>query len=292
MIVCKIGVFFDRNALRSFRQVSVHILIAIGLATIAHFMIGNRLGISRDNFVAIMSSIAAASGALLAVSLAFAIFMGRYIADWRERLIDRLRHDREEMRSQMRNSAKHHPEISRRLVDLYMVAAQYIPGQQIDKEKIYEADKTFSAWAVEQAKKNNKKFDFGNIDTYDSFEKHLFDASLCGTEIRQDLILLHVAEVNGRSLATYPPLITTWAVILAIALAMAVSFGNGTTETSLNPSLLIFPAYLFAWATLALLIDIRASMSTLRIQEIGYEKAMAELAERLNPVKSSTSNKM
>lgn len=272
--------FLDKYALRSFKQILIHICVSVGLATLFYFLLSDRVTVSSNNFVTIMSSIAAASGALLAISLAFATFMGRYVTDWRERLFERLRQEREVLRSQMKISAQHYPEISKRLTELYIMAALYIPGQEIDTNEVYKADKIFHDWAKEHASQTKRKFDFGNLDTYDSFEKLLFDAHLCSNEVRQSLIELHVAEVSGRSLATYPSLITTWAIILIFSVVSAIIGGTGIIYANLNISLLVIPAYLFLFAIPALVLDFKASMSIMRILETGYEKAMLELVNK------------
>ena len=121
----------DQCALRSYQQLLVHCFIAIALAVLLYFLIGNKVNISSSDFVTIMPSIAAASGVLLAISLAFATFVSRYVSDWRERSIDRLQRQREKLAAQMELSAQHHPDISRKLVNLYLLSAFYIPGQPL-----------------------------------------------------------------------------------------------------------------------------------------------------------------
>ena len=272
--------FLEKYALRSFKQVLMHTCTAVGLALLIYFLLSDKVYISNSNFVTIMSSVTAASGVLLAVSLAFATFMGRYMTDWRERLIERLRQGREKLELQMKISAQHHPEISRRLTELYIMAAHYIPGQAINKDEVFEADKIFHSWAKKHAEKSTKKFDFGDLGTYDSFEKHIFDAHLRSTAVRQTLTELHVAEVSGRSLATFPPLLTTWAIILIFALVSAIIGSTGIIYESLNIPIIIIPAYLVLLAIFALIKDVGASLSIMRVLETGYEKAMEELVSK------------
>lgn len=275
-----ISIFVSKYALRSFKQVLIHAFIAIVLAILFHLLASNIIKISGNDFVPIMSSLAAACGALLAVSIAFYTFMGRYMTDWRDRVYERFRQEREELKSQIKMSAKHHSEISRRLVNLYYLAATYQLGQVIDKDKVYEADKVFHDWTKDYASQTKRKFDFGDLDTYDSFEKHLFDAHLCSTAVRQSLIDLHVAEISGRPLTTFSPLVTTWVVILIFSLVSAIIGGTGIIYETFNISILIVPTYLLPFAILALILDFTAFMSTMRIHEIGYEKGVLELMEK------------
>ncbi|MGB2815467.1 MAG: hypothetical protein WBC75_10355, partial [Dehalococcoidales bacterium] len=114
----RIPIFISQFVISSFKRALIYTLIAIMLSLLFYFLAGNIIKISSNNFVAIMSSTSAASGALLAVSIAFYTFLGRYMADWRDRLYERFIKERDELKSQIQISAKHHPEISRRLVDL------------------------------------------------------------------------------------------------------------------------------------------------------------------------------
>lgn len=265
----------DQIALRSFRQVLIHVCVAVGLAILFYFWVGGTITISGNNFVTIMSSIAAASGALLAVSLAFATFMSRFMTDSRERLIERLQRQQEKLALQMKKSAQSYPEISRRLTNLYLMAAFYIPGQPIDTNEVRKASKIFHDWANKQIQKSSKKIDFANPNQYDSFEKHLFNASLCSNEIGYTLTELGLAELSSRTLATHPPLITAWAMILIYALVFAIVGGTGFFIDNLNVSILIIPTYLALLAILALILDFKASIIHIRAREIGYEMAMS-----------------
>ena len=276
----RISIFVSKYALRSFKQVLTHAIIAIVLALLFYFLASNTIKISGNAFVAIMTSITAASGALLAVSLVFATFMGRYVTDWRDRIFERFGRERDELRSQIKSSAKNHPEISRRLVNLYILATQYIRGQVINEDEVYEADKIFHYWAKEKAERSKNKIDLGDLSTYDSFEKHLFDAHLCSTAVRQSLIELRVAEISGRALPTFPSLITTWALILIFSLVSAITGGTGILYENFNISILIVPAYLLLFSILALILDFTAFMSTMRILEIGYEKGVLDLVKK------------
>lgn len=81
----------QRYAIRTFRQLLVHSLVAILLSILLGFVLGNYIAVSVNNFVAIISSTSAASSVLLAVSLALATFFARHVTDWRDRLIHKLR---------------------------------------------------------------------------------------------------------------------------------------------------------------------------------------------------------
>jgi len=263
-------------AVRTFRQLLIHSLVAAFLALILGFVLCNHLSVSINNFVAIISATSAASGALLAISLALATFWARHVTDWRDRLIHELKEDRERLAIQMERSAKFHPEISRRLTELYVQFAFYIPGKPVDIEKMRAAEKIFRDWAIEQARKSAKKFDFGNLNTYESLEKHLFDASLQTTAMTQTLTQLHVVEVAGRSIATFSPLIITWIIVVIFTLVFAIISGMSVIPESLNLPILVAPFYLFLIAIFALTKDVTAILHHMRILETGYEQAMAE----------------
>ena len=266
----------QKYAVRTFRQLLVHSLIAIFLSILVGFVLGNCKSISVGNFVAIISSASAASGALLAVSLALATFFARHVTDWRDRLVYKLGEDQEGLAMQMERSAKFYPEISRRLAELYLQSASYIPGQSVDIEKMRSADRIFHDWAKEQAQKSTNTFDFGNLNTYESFEKHLFDAHLRSTAMTETLTQLHIVEVAGRSITTFSPLIITWVIIVIFTLASAISGSMSVIPESLNLPILIAQFYLFLVAIFALTKDITAILGHMRILEIGYEKAMVE----------------
>jgi len=270
----------QRYAVRTFQQLLVHCLIAILLSILLGFFLCNYISINVSYFVAIISATSAASGALLAVSLAVATFFARYITDWRDRLIHKLKEDQEKLAMQMERSAKFHPEISRRLTELYLQSAFYIPGQAVDIEKLRLADEIFHNWAKEQAQRNNTKFDFGNLNTYESFEKHLFDAHLHSTELSYTLTQLHVVEVAGRSITTFSPLIITWVIIVIFTLVFAIVGGMSVIPESLNFPILLAPFYLFLVAIFALTKDITAILRHMRILEIGHEEAMVELVNK------------
>ncbi len=264
-------------AVRTFRQLLVHSLVAVFLSALLGFVLGDYLSVSINNFVAIISSTSAASGALLAVSLALATFWARHVTDWRDRLTTKLRKDQDRLALQMERSAKFHPEISRRLTELYLQSAFYIPGQSVDIEKMRSADKIFRDWAKERAQNSSNKFDFGNLNTYESFEKHLFDAGLQMTEMTQTLTQLNVVEVAGRSITTFSPLIITWVIIVIFTLVFAIIGGMSVIPESLNLPILLAPFYLFLVAIFALIKDVTAILRNMRILEIGYEQAMVEL---------------
>lgn len=269
----------QKYAVRSYRQLLIHIFVAISLAVLFSIFLACAYIIREDSFVAIISSMSAASAVLLAVSLALATFFSRHIMDWTDRLVYNLKEDRERLEKQMEKSAKLHPEISNRLVELYLRSAFYIPGQEVDTTEIYKADKIFSDWAKEQAKKSAQKFNFGDLSTYDSFEKHLFDAQLRNAELRHTLIELSVVERIGRSIITFSPLIITWVIITIYTLVFSITGGMSVLPVSLNLPILIIPFYLFLVAIFALTKDITATLRHMRIRETGYAEAVAELSK-------------
>ena len=166
--------------------------------------------ITGDNFVIIVSSMSAVSGVLLAASLSLAFFFARHIADWRDRLVTQLVRNRGILQEQMEKSAEMHPEISQRLVDIYMLAVSYIPGQAIETSDVYRADAKFSQWEKEIARGIQERFSFDDLNTYNTFAKHIFDAHVNIRELRETLIELSVVEKSGRSITTFIPLIITF----------------------------------------------------------------------------------
>lgn len=124
--------FFNKYALRSFRQVLIHVSIAIILAILLVFILDSRISIGANSFVSIVSSMAAISGALLAISLALFFFFCRHITDWRDKLTEKLIQGRADLRAQIEKSVQYHPDISRRLAALYDKSMNYMQGQLID----------------------------------------------------------------------------------------------------------------------------------------------------------------
>lgn len=279
----------DRYAFRSFKQVLLHALVAIGLAVILHFLLSDRITIVANSFVSILSAIATISGALLAISLALFFFFSRHIIDWRDKLTERLAQARVGIRTQMEKSALHHPEISRHLAPLYDKSVRYTPGQTIDMKEIEEADK-FIGWATEQAKRHARELDPGDLAEYNSFELQLRDAYLCNREIKHTLRLLSTAELQIRATTTFSPLIIAWVIILIFTLAFAIIGGTGVIIDGLHFPILVIPLYLFLMAVFALMKDIVAIMSFTRIQETAYDQAIVELASR-SDTKGEDTNK-
>lgn len=268
----------QRFAVRTIKQLFVHILIAIIIAVIVGILLNRQ--INTDSFVVIISSMSAASGVLLAVSLALANFFSRHITDWRDQLIRSLKLAQEKVIVQMEKSAELFSDISRRLSVLYLQYIFYIPGQVIEPEEVYAADRIFSDWAKDQASKVTEKIDFGSLNSYDSYAKHLLDAGLCITELRHTLIQLSVAEKNGRSITTFSPLIITWMIIVILTLVLAIMGGISLIPANLNFPILIAPFYLFLIAIFALTKDITAILSQMRIMETGYSIAIDELINK------------
>ena len=270
----------QKYAVRTYMQLYIHIAVAIILAIIIAVILCDKYVINTDNFVVIISYMSAASGILLAVTLSLATFYSRHIEDWRDRLIHKLLEDRERIERQMEKSAKHHPEISNRLSELYLKSIFYVPGQAINTSEIYEADRIFSDWAKEQVVRSGRKFNFGDLGTYDSFEKHLFDASMSNTELRHTLIELSVVERAGRSIITFSPLIITWLMITIFALVSAIIGAMSIIPFFMNIPVLIIPFYLFLLAIFALTKDITAILRHMRVKETGTAKAIETLSDK------------
>ena len=261
----------DKSSLRSFVHIPVHVCVAVALAALFYFGQFVTETINDNSLVIILSAIAAASGALLAVSLAFGIFRSQYYTDWTYRSRERLRNQRGKLEEMMKKSARKYPDISRRLVEQYLLMALYIPGQPISIDEITDSDKEFHNWVNAQLLKSGKKIDFGDINDYETFEKHAVDASLIANESRDVLTEVSLAEIHGRSLATLPPLITTWALILVFSVVLALIGGFNIISDRMNLSILIIPIYLCFFAGSAIVIDFWGLIHHMRARERGWE---------------------
>jgi hypothetical protein len=287
--------FLERSAVPSYKHVLFHFGIAILLLVVfilLYTCLDIQISISANAFVAITSAMAAASGALLAISLALATFFSRYVTDWRDRLIDALERGQTELESQMAQSARKHPEISRRLSEIYVKFSYYIPGQSIDADDVFKASKVFDDWAktrAKEAQKANRTFDFGDLSTYESFEKHLFDASLRITKVRGKLVLLSAVERISRSIAVFPPLFLTWAFILLFSLVFAIVGSVHVLDVPFHFPILIMLLYLILIALISLMIgSINLIGRLTRILETGYTIAVDQLAHNLTSVNKIT----
>lgn len=272
----------QRYAVRTYKQLFIHFLVAIILAIVINALLGSNHAVSTDNFVVIISSMSAASGVLLAVTLALATFFSRHIKDWADRLVSKLKVDQEKLEIQMEKSARLYPEISNRLTELYMKSFLYIPGQPIDVEEINASDRIFSDWAKEKMQKSNNKFSFGDLNTYNMFEKHLFDAFNHSKELCETIVEIGLVEKAGRSIPTFSPLIISWGLIVLFTLVFAILGSISVIPQDLYIPTLIIPFYLFLISIFALTKDITAILRHMRIKERGYEMAMADLIKRAN----------
>jgi len=276
--------FLEKCAIPSFKHVTIHLCIAIVLLVIFFMTLKDLAVIGGGSFVSITSSISAASGALLAISLALAIFFSRYITDWRDKLVDRLEKAQIELAHQMTRSAKNHPEISDRLTELYLQSYMYIRGQTVDTEEILRASKIFNEWATAKAlesQSGNRTFSFSSLDTYESLEKHLFDANQSCRHVRESLMLLSAAEKASRAIVVFPPLMASWAVIFLLSLIFAFIGGMGILDVGAYFPMLLMLLYLIVVSLIALIISSGNIVTFVtRGFEKGHEIAMAQLAAR------------
>jgi len=270
----------DDVSLRSFVSLLVHVCVAVALAVLFYFGQFVAETISDNNLVTILAAVAAASGALLALSLAFGTFRSQLHTDWTYRNYERLRNQREKIGDRMRKSAGKYPDISRYLSDRYMFMSSYIPGKPVSLDEIFESDIKFRDWATEQVEKSGKKIDFGNIDDYETFAKHAMDAMVIANESREVLIEISMAELHGRSLGTLPPLITTWALILVFSLVFAITGSLNIIYDGMNLSILIIPIYLCFFAGSAIVIDFRGLIKQMRIREKGWEMGVSAFMQQ------------
>ena len=276
--------FLERYAIPSFKHVTIHLCIAILLLVIFSLTLKNWVIISSGSFVSITSSISAASGALLAISLALATFFSRYITDWRDKLINKLEKGQVELASQIAISAKNYPEISNRLTELYLQSYMYIPGQTVNTDEVFGASKIFDEWAKKkslESQRANRTFNFSDLNTYESLEKHLFDASQSCRHVRQSLVLLSAAEKASRAIVVFPPLMVSWAVILLVSLIFAFIGGMGILDVGAHFPMLLMLLYLIIVSLIALIISGgNIIIFSTRGLEKGHEIAMTQLAAR------------
>ncbi len=275
----------EKYAIPSFKHIGIHASVAIVLCLVLFILVfKGRSVIGVTSFVTITSSISAASGALLAISLALATFFSRHITDWRDKLIDRLEEAQIDLASQMARSAKNHPEISKRLTELYLQAYMYIPGQAVDEDEVIRASKIFNEWATKKASESqsaNRTFDFSKLNTYESLEKHLFDANQSCRHVRESLMLLSAAEKTSRAITVLPPLMASWAVILLVSLVFAFIGGLGTLDAGAYFPMLLMLLYLIIVSLVSLVISGgNIVMHITRGLEKGYEIAMEQLAQK------------
>lgn len=267
----------QRYAFRSTTQVIIHVLASVIVALVLYFLLHDKLSIPETHFVTITSSMSAASGALLAVTIALATFYGLHVTNWRDKLVDKLTEASARTRKQMEKSAKQYPEISRHLAPLYEESLLYVPGMPIDKTKSDDIAHSFLGWARSQAGNKKREIDAGDVTAYDSFEMHLRDAILCEHKVHHTLTLLYVARRHIQITGTFSHLAIGWVTVLILTLTFAIIGSLGIIPEEAYFSLLVIPFWLFFVGGFALVKDITAVPTFLQIQEIGFDKALEEL---------------
>lgn len=267
----------QRYAFRSMTQVVVHVLASIVVALVLYFLFHDKLSVPETYFVTITSSMSAASGALLAVTIALASYYSLNAINWRDRLVDKLAEASVRTRKQMEKSAEQYPEISRQLAPLYEKSLLYVPGKPINKTEIDEIAKSFLNWARNQAQRRTRKIDAGDVTEYDSFEMHLRDALMCEHEISHSLRLLDVVRHRIQTIGTFSPLTIGWVTVLILTLTFAIVGSMGVLPEKTGFPLLVIPFWLFLIGGFALVKDIMAVLTGFQIQEIGFDEALAEL---------------
>jgi len=267
----------QRYAFRSITQVAVHVLASSVVALVLYFLLHGKLSVLETYFVTITSSMSAASGALLAVTIALASYYSLNAINWRDRLVDELAKASARTRKQMEKSAKQHPEISRQLAPLYEKSLLYVPGKPISKTEIDEITNTFLNWARNQAQRRTRKIDAGDVAEYESFEMHLRDAILCEHEISHSLRLLDVVRHRILTIGTFSPLIIGWVTLLILTLTFTIVGSMGVLPEKTGFPLLVIPFWLFLIGGFALVKDVMAVLTGFQIQEIGFDEALAKL---------------
>ncbi|MFC1938927.1 hypothetical protein ACFLWM_02085 [Chloroflexota bacterium] len=180
----------ERYAFRSYKQLFIHLSIAIALAIILGNCLYGRILTDTGSFVSITSAMTAASGALLSITLIVFFFYSRSLTDSRDKFNEKLAQLHEKLRSQMEVSARFHPDISRELSEFYQISTLYMPGQPVDTDKLDKIRTRFLGWATDQTKKRRRKLDAGDPSEYDSFEVHLRDAVSLGAKVNHTLLLI------------------------------------------------------------------------------------------------------
>ena len=275
--------FLDFIGVPTFIHVAVHLSIVIVVAGILIILFKDKILIERSSFITLIYSAGSFATVFLAISVGVATFFTSIMVNSRDRLIDRLERAKAALSDQMKKSAQSYPEIPDRLTDLYMYAAYYIPGQSIDSEEVFGKSRVYDDWAKEEALKaisDGRKFSFGNLDTYDSYGKHLFDVNLCTNAARDTLILLGVQERSSRAVTVFPPLFLSWSIIILFSIALAILESTGNLCTMLLFPSLILLVYLMLISLMSLLISVSNIIIFItRGLEKGHQIAMDQLAE-------------
>lgn len=267
----------DRYALHSKTQVVIHVLALIAVASILYFLFRYKLSVPETYFVTIVSSMSAASAALLAITIALGSYYSLNAINWRDKLLDKLTEASVQTRKQMEKSAKQYPEISRQLAPLYEKSLFQVPGKPIDKTEIDELTNSFLNWARIQAESRKRAIDAGDVTEYDSFEMHLRDAIICEHQISHSLRLLDIVRHRIQTIGTFSSLTLSWLLILILTLTFAILGSIGVLPENLNLSLLVIPFWFFLIGGFALLKDITAVFAGFQIQETGFDEALEEL---------------
>jgi len=266
-----------KYAFRSFKQVLIHVAVAVVLSIVLNIILAQRVSIDSETFVSIVTSIAAASGALLAVTLALFFFFTRHFVDSRDRFFEQLIQRRERLREQMEKSTKFYPDISRNLSALYDEAVRYVPGKPVEFENVMKVSGVFLEWAIERAKGTVKPLDMGDPTSLNSFELHLHDAVVHASEIKYIFAMLSFAHLAITTIPTYVPLIIGWLIIAVLASILAVLGGTEVVTAYLRLSILIIPFYLFIIAVTVLIMHTLSMVTWIRGREIAYERAKEQL---------------
>lgn len=275
--------FLEFCGVPSFKHVAVHLSIAIVMAVVLINTVQDKILIGESSYINLIYSVGAFAVAFLAISMGVATSFTSLMVNTRDRLIDRLEVAKTALSDQMKKSAQSYPEISNRLTDLYMYAAYYIPGQSVDHKEVFEKSGVYDTWAKEEVPKAisaGQKFSFGNLATYDSYGKHLFDVNLCANAIRNTLILLGVQERSSRAITVFPPFFLAWTIIILISVTLTILEGTGNLCTTfLFPSLMPL-IYLGIVSLMSLLIAVSNIVVYItRGLEKGHQIAMDQLAE-------------
>ncbi len=276
-IVDKIKMWIDGIVFRSYWQVAGHFvlatIIAVGLSVILDFKIVE----SNGGVVTYLSSIVAASGALLAVTIAVSFFANRNFTEERDKYIDKLAYGRGLLRKQMEHSASKYPDISRKLAPLYELCTRYTRGREVKEVDTSKAYQHFFQWAKAVTKGKESNIDVGEESSYDSFEMHLRDALVCALEVKLVFTSLTMSYGESKTVMTFASLIVGWVLVLGVSVFFAMLESVVGLSGFASFIVVFVTFYSLIIATVALMFDITTILKRSRRFEEGWEQVMNEI---------------
>lgn len=276
-IVDKIKKWIDGITFRSYKQIMGHFVFVTTLGVGLGAILDLKIVESNGGLVTYLSSIGAASGALMAVTIAVAFFANRNFTEERDKYIDKLAYGRDLLRKQMEKSVSKYPDISRKLAALYELCTHYSRGREAKEVDTEAAYKPFFEWAKEVTGGKERNIDPGEESSYDSFEMHLRDALVCAFEVKHIFTLLTISYRESKTVMTFAPLIVGWVFILGLTVFFAMLESVVGLGGFMSFIVLLVTFYMLIIATFALMFDIIAILKRSRRFEEGWEQVMNEI---------------